>query len=296
MRKILKADDPNDYVRYVGAPVLHPLVGIIHYDELPPFRHCLISYGVYGLFIQQHFPDHMLYGTKSFRAKDGSVIAVAPGQLGGVEDNGERITLSGWVLMWSPTLFHGTDLEQDMPDYQFFSYFVSESLCTNPEEWQRIALLVGQMREELQKKPDSPSLRRILRAYLRLILEICLTVHQRQQLHNAGDTDLLKRFYNLLEKYYREGRQASLGLPTVSYCARELAYSPPYFGELVRKATGATAGDYIRAFVVFRGKGLLMNGYNINETSRKLGFQYPHHFTRLFKRVVGFTPTEFLER
>ena len=36
MKKILKVDSPNDYARFVDAPVLHPLVSIIHYDELPP--------------------------------------------------------------------------------------------------------------------------------------------------------------------------------------------------------------------------------------------------------------------
>ena len=32
MRNILKVDNPNDYARFVDAPVLHPLVSIIHYD------------------------------------------------------------------------------------------------------------------------------------------------------------------------------------------------------------------------------------------------------------------------
>lgn len=37
-----------------------------------------------------------------------------------------------------------------------------------------------------------------------------------------------------------------------------------------------------------------VNGHNINETARLLGFDYPHHFTRLFKKVTGITPTDFL--
>ena len=52
MRNILKVETPNDYARFVDAPVLHPLMSIIHYDELAPFRHSLNNYGVYGLFIQ----------------------------------------------------------------------------------------------------------------------------------------------------------------------------------------------------------------------------------------------------
>ena len=40
MRNILKVETPNDYARFVDAPVLHPLISIIHYDELAPFRYC----------------------------------------------------------------------------------------------------------------------------------------------------------------------------------------------------------------------------------------------------------------
>ena len=98
MKKILKVDNPNDYARFVEAPVLHPLVSIIHYDEVSPFRHSLNSYGVYGLFIQRQFPKSLSYGMKTMQVNDASIIAVAPGQLGGLEDNGERITLSGWSL------------------------------------------------------------------------------------------------------------------------------------------------------------------------------------------------------
>ena len=81
MRNILKVDTPNDYARFVDAPVLHPLVSIIHYDELAPFRHSLNNYGVYGLFIQRQFPFNLSYGMRKLQVSDGSIIAVEPGQI-----------------------------------------------------------------------------------------------------------------------------------------------------------------------------------------------------------------------
>ena len=295
MKKILKVDSPNDYARFVDAPVLHPLVSIIHYDELQPFRHSLNNYGVYGLFIQRQFPRVLSYGMKTLQVSDASIIAVEPGQIGGLEDNGERISLSGWALLWSPELLHGSELERQIEHYQFFSYFFTDSLRMEPDEWLCITQLLTQMRQELMGHEDTPSLRSVLLGYLRLILEYCNRIYLRQlSEEDKGGNDLLKRFHNLLQQYFRENRQLSLGLPTVAYCASELAYSPRYFGDIVHKATGGTAIGYIHNYIINQAKSLLMNGHNISETSRLLGFDFPHHFTRLFKRVTGITPSQFL--
>ncbi len=297
MKKILKVDNPNVYARHVGADELHAELSIIHYDEVSPVHNSLNNYGVYGLFIQRAYPKNLSYGTRSFEASDASIVAVAPGQLGGAEDNGTLIDLSGWAVLWSPEFLHGSDLESAIRQHQYFSYFVTESLRMTPEEWDLITQLVSQMRQELKmaKRNESESMHNVLLAYLRLLLEYCNRIYKRQMTEEQKDTtDILKRFHALLEQYYIEGRQFQKGVPTVSYCASEMAYSSHYFGDLFRQATGNTAIHYIHTYVINQGKSLLMQGHNISETSHLLGFEYPHHFTRLFKRIVGVTPTEFL--
>ena len=160
MKKILKVDNPNVYAAYVGAPVLHPQLALISYDEVSPFRNSLNNYGVYGLFIQQQFPKYLSYGTKSILVGDSSIIAVAPGQIGGGEDNGTPLYINGWALLWSPELY--------IPENPFFSYFDTDWLRMEPKEWERISLLLVTMRKEMQENQDSPSLRRILTSYLQL--------------------------------------------------------------------------------------------------------------------------------
>ncbi len=295
MKNILHVANPNDYAGYLGAPLLHPLVSVIHYDEVSPIRSSLNRYGVYGLFIQRNFPKNLTYGMKMFDAPDGSIIAVEPGQIGGREDDGEKLSISGWALLFSPELLHGTDLETRMKDYPFFSYFATETLKMEPSEWGRITQLLTQLRHELQESADSPALRAVVLGYIRLILEYCNRIYQRQLSgEDKASSDILKRFHHLLREYYLEGRQLDLGVPSVSYCAGRLAYSPRYLGDVIHGATGGTAIGYIHTFVTEQGKNLLMNGHNINETAHLLGFDYPHHFTRLFKKVTGMTPSGFL--
>ena len=55
MEKVLHVQSVNDYARYVGAPVLHPLVSVIRYEELERCRHALCEYGVYALFLSPNY-------------------------------------------------------------------------------------------------------------------------------------------------------------------------------------------------------------------------------------------------
>lgn len=288
-RKILRVDNPNVYAAYVGAPVLHPQLALISYDEVSPFRNSLNNYGVYGLFIQQQFPKYLSYGTKSLLVGDSSIIAVAPGQIGGAEDNGIPLYINGWALLWSAELL--------APDYPFFSYFATEALRMTGSEWERISMLLTTMRRELQECEAPETLQGVLTGYLQLILQYCQRIHLRQlSREEPGENDLLKRFHRLLTAYFSKGLQREKGIPTVAYCASELAYSARYFGDRVHAATGRTAIGYIHDFVVGEAKRLLMNGLSVGETAALLGFEYPHHFSRLFKKVAGQTPTAFLKQ
>ena len=287
MKTILKIDDPNVYAQSVGAPWLHPQIAIVNYDEVSPVHTSLNNYGVYGLFIQQQFPTYLSYGAKAIVAGDRSVLAVAPGQMGGAEDDGTPLYINGWAVLWSPEFLKA--------DYPFFSYFATDTLAMEPEEWERISLLVSCLRKELQENPDTPALRAIIREYLQLLLSYCNRIYRRQisELDKGESDDILKRFHRLLVDYFTKGLQHEKGLPSVGWCASELAYSARYFGDRVHQETGGTAIGYIHEYVIGEAKNLLMKGFSVGETADLLGFSYPHHFSRLFKKVTGITASEY---
>ena len=112
MSKILKVRNVNDYSRYVGGKEQHPLVCVINYAEVSPVRHCLNDYGVYGIFFHDEEEIDLSYGCGKYDYKRGTVICVAPGQIGGKEDNGEEVMLTGWALLFHPDLLHGFPLEK----------------------------------------------------------------------------------------------------------------------------------------------------------------------------------------
>ena len=124
MKKVLNIREPNVYARHLEAEVLHPLISVVHFDELEKgVRTSLNNYSVYGLFIQREFPQNLSYGVRPVQVSEWSVIAVAPGQIGGREDDGKPLFLNGWAVLWSPELMSKTDLEAHIAEYNFFSYF-----------------------------------------------------------------------------------------------------------------------------------------------------------------------------
>ena len=102
------------------------------------------------------------------------------------------------------------------------------------------------------------------------------------------------RLDSVLNAYFDNGLQERQGIPSVQYCAGEVCLSPNYFGDLIKRETGRTATEYIRNFIIDRAKTLLSEGeLSISEVAYALGFRYPHHMTRVFKKVTGCTPNEY---
>ena len=296
MEKILRVHRVNDYARYIGAPELHPLVSVIHYDELEHCRHSLNNYDVYGMFIGDETLEELTYGLTTYVLHRHALMCVAPGQIGGKADTGEEIQTKGWALLFDPELLHGSDVEHRMSSYSYFSYNTNEALLMSDEQRQTIVTLLEEIRKEAAGDSDEHS-RHILVHRIGLVLEYVARFYALQLSSPSKDKDdLLTRFENLLMRYYSNGLQHEDRLPTVRYCAQELFLSPNYFGDLIRQMTGDTATNVIRRFLMQRAKELLVSGSTISETAERLGFEYPQHFTRQFKSHFGMTPTEFLKK
>ena len=297
MEKILRVQHVNDYARYIGAPELHPLVSVIHYDELEHCRHSLNNYDVYGMFIGDEELEDLSYGQLQYVLRRHALMCVSPGQIGGKTDMGEEIQTKGWALLFDTELLRDTELGRRMPDYTYFSYSVSEALLMTDEQRQHIVCLLEQIRQELLCDEDSHTLR-IVTSLIEQILELVARYYALQLSTSVTSTnsDLLPRFEQLLRQYYDSNLQQQHGLPTVKYCAQQLFLSPNYFGDLIRELTGDSATSHIRRFLMQRAQQLILSGMTITETAERLGFDYPQHFTRIFKKHFGMTPSEYIRR
>ena len=295
--KILHIRSVNDYARYISAPELHPLVSVIHYDELTAMRHSLNSYEVYAMFLNDGELPELTYGTLQYNMPQHTLMCVAPGQIGGKEDADEIIHAKGWALLFDPKLLHDTFLGKQMNRYRFFSYNTSEPLLMTEEER---GILVDCLEHLRASFVHSTSVLRtsndlsLVASWLSLILEYCLRFYSRQfKMQSTGEKGLLHRLETVLDTYYDRGLQAEQGLPSVSYCASQLCLSAGYFGDLIHEATGGTATAFIHRYIIRRANELLRTGDSVSTVAYDLGFQTPSHFSRVYKKVSGFPPSAY---
>lgn len=250
---------------------------------------------MYGLFLRDDASVDLDYGCGRYDYRQGTLLCVAPGQIGGKEDNGNRVSITGWALLFHPDLLHGTPLEKEIKGYSFFDYRVNEALHMTDEEHDILVSLIRQIQDELHKKRDEFQ-DAILVEYIGLILNFCRRFYNRQFItRKLENSDILAKFEHLLRDYYEEKLQLTLGIPTVQYCADKLCMSSNYFGDMVKRMTGDTASDYIRQYIIQRAKNELATGEGIAQVAYELGFEYSQHLSRMFKKQVGITPSEYYE-
>ena len=86
----------------------------------------------------------------------------------------------------------------------------------------------------------------------------------------------------------------ALSLGTVSKAVNTSSF---YFCKLFKKATGLNFTDYVSRVRVEKAKNLLLNpNARVSEVAYEVGFQSLTHFNRVFRKVVGESPTEFRGR
>lgn len=59
--------------------------------------------------------------------------------------------------------------------------------------------------------------------------------------------------------------------------------------------TFSVPSKIIRQFVIRQIKNELASGLTIAEAAYKLGFDYPAHLSRMFRKETGMTPTDYIK-
>ena len=292
---LYKIDTVDDFNKLYGFETKHPLVAVVDMSQAQRViaGTATFSYGLYALFLKQTYCGDITYGRQPFDYQEGTVASYAPGQALTVSHRPDY-TPNALGVLFHPDLIRGTELGKDIGQYSFFSYDVREALHLSEEEKGIFRDCLAKMQAELNHSIDNHS-RKLICRNIQLLLDYCMRFYERQFItRHCVNHDVLTRFEQLLNSYFADGRAAKEGLPTVRHFAEECYLSPNYFGDLVKKETGRSPQELIQSKIISTAKEeLAATGKTVGEVAWHLGFQYPQHFNRFFKRNTGMTPSEY---
>lgn len=292
--EIITIDSVDCYNKIFGLETKHPLVSVVDLTKATTWpTRARYRYEVYALFLKNVKCGNIRYGRQYYDYQDGTIVCFAPGQVTDLEML-ENMQPHAQGILFHPDLIRGTALGQEMRNYTFFSYESNEALHLSEEERQTIIDGLQKIETELKHSIDKHT-RRLICANIGLLLDYCMRFYERQfETRREVNNDIIVRFEQLLDDYFIGDAPQKEGLPTVKYFAEKVFLSPNYFGDMIRKQTGKTASDYIQDKIIDLAKqALLSSGKTMTQIAYDLGFQYPQHLSRTFKKVVGLTPNEY---
>lgn len=121
----------------------------------------------------------------------------------------------------------------------------------------------------------------------RYLMEVCAYIAARRSSRPGGVIERIRRF---IEANYAHDL-------SVAQIAEDAYLSPTYASLLYKQETGETLFEYLTKVRIERAKELLRDPRNkFYEISGAVGYSDPSHFSKLFKKVTGLTPSAYREQ
>ena len=295
MDKILNLDSVDLYNKLYGLETLNPLVSVIDLNKAASSVDLIrFNCGIYALYLKLEKACDIKYGRQTYDYQEGTIVCFAPGQTAETNPTTDKVQVNAHGILFHPDLLRGTSLGKSIKKYTFFSYEVNEALHLSEEERSIVMDCLKIIRMELEHGVDKHS-KTLLVNHIELLLNYCMRFYERQFItRGKTNRDVLTRFENLLDEYFESALAEQDGLPTVKYFADKLCLSSNYFGDMFKKETGKSPQEYIQEKVIELAKERISDTADtVSQIAYSLGFQYPQHFCRLFKKRVGYTPSEY---
>lgn len=237
------------------------------------------------IWVKKGGGEHLI-DLEKFELKDNTIYCVTPGQVHLVNIQGP---VSGYVISFTAE-FMGLEEENFSLLFKtglFHTFSHSPALQVNKELAEEMDDLAGRMMKEFSNYFLLRA--EILRGFLKIFL-VYLTRQVDKAAHTevpSKNTDMLKKFFSLLEKNYLTKRM-------VTDYANEMIITPNYLNEVVKKFTGFPASHHIQQRIILEAKRkAVYSNLSMKEIAYGLGFDDIAHFSKFFKNASGQSFTDF---
>lgn len=231
--------------------------------------------------------------------QDYQLLYIAEGKAHFYFDGAERMVNKGEMVLFRPyepqsylylpndncqaywTHFTGSDVENILTHYRFPSDKNVFYSSVSPD----YAWLFEQMIRELQLcRANYQELLTLLLRHVFLLVNRYLKEGGKPGANSLDEIERSIRYFN--ERYKEE--------INIEEYAKSLHISPCWFSRRFKQVTKVTPLQYIISIRLANAKMLLeTKDYNVTETAYAVGFKNPLYFSKLFRKYIGASPSEY---
>jgi AraC-type DNA-binding domain-containing proteins len=113
------------------------------------------------------------------------------------------------------------------------------------------------------------------------------TKHSHSMIASEGSLEL--KHITKIISYIAENFNNQISLDELT---EKSSLSMPYMCKIFKKYTGSTIIEYIHQLRCQRALSLIEGGYSITDAALSVGFNDSNYFSRIFKRIMGTSPTK----
>jgi len=215
---------------------------------------------------------------EQYEIAENTVYRIKPGQVHSFSMNEGT---KGYILSFSNEFLYLSDEKTDAVNVPTVIDGMDEDMVIE------MGIIARQMTREFDNYLVLRS--EILKGLLKIFL-MYLTRHTKpvtEQVAQSRNKELTAKFFSLLEKNFMTSRM-------VTDYAGELAVTPNYLNEIVKKVSGFAASYHIQQRIVLEAKRhATYSDASMKEIAYHLGFDDVAHFSKFFKNVSGSNFTDF---
>ncbi len=299
MKQILEIKSIDQLHRLMQIePPCHPLVSVVRHGEqmnLNFAKNMRVYNHLYFISLKEYIQGAFQYGRKSYDFQEGSLVFTRPGQVSAIEED-IIPDKGGWSIFFHPDFIQRHHLSRTIQQFSFFDYSINEALHVSEKEKKSLTELVLKIEYELNQNIDQHTQTLIIHN-IESVLKYSQRYFDRQFLtRKIHHHEILERFEVFLTSYLEKNSLIDHGIPTVQACGQAMNMSGKYLGDLLKKETGKTLKEIIYLHILDKAKVKLLNSRDsISQIAFDLGFEYPQHFSHLFKKKTGMSPKKYRE-
>lgn len=266
---------------YVNTLANHLVTSHLHIEK--PHKHDFYATMVFTAGSGKHHIDF-----NSYEVRPGRVFAMSPGQVHHWELSQDA---DGFIFFHSKPFYEMRYADEKLSDYAFFSDLESVNSVEIPHE--ELESFVDFFRQMVHVEiADDKAKRHFIIA---LITQVYIRMQSRvpdadptRKISNYATS--FAKFSRLLETHFRSEKSPENYASKLNMTARHL-------NRINRETVGKSTSEIIVERVVLEAKRMLIHsGGNLSEVASTLGYDDYAYFSKLFRKKVGMTASEFLKK